>query len=149
MAIRNIFKEGDPILRAKCREVESFDEKLAVLIDDMFDTMYRANGAGLAAPQVGIRRRLAVVDADGVKLEMVNPVITFKEGVQIGPEGCLSVSDEKSCDVKRYMTVTVRAFDRKGNRYEKTVEGFAARAVQHEIDHLDGILFIDYGKKNQ
>lgn len=149
MAIRNIFKEGDPILRAKCREVEQFDAKLAILIDDMFDTMYRANGAGLAAPQVGIRRRLAVVDADGVKLEMVNPVITFKEGVQIGPEGCLSVADEKSCDVKRYQTVTVRAFDRSGNMYEKTVEGFAARAVQHEIDHLDGILFIDYGKNKQ
>lgn len=147
MAIRNIFKEGDPILRVKCREVESFDQRLATLIDDMFDTMYRANGAGLAAPQVGIRKRVAVVDAEGTKLEMVNPVITEKEGVQIGPEGCLSVADGKSCDVKRAKTVTVKAFDRSGKQYEITVSDFAARAVQHEIDHLDGILFIDYGKK--
>lgn len=147
MAIRNIFKEGDPVLRVKCREVERFDERLATLIDDMFDTMYRANGAGLAAPQVGIRKRVAVVDADGTKLEMVNPAILEKDGVQIGPEGCLSVSDEKSCDVKRFKTVKLRAFDRKGNMYEMTVSDFAARAVQHEIDHLDGILFIDYGNK--
>lgn len=147
MAIRNIFKEGDPVLRVKCREVERFDERLATLIDDMFDTMHRANGAGLAAPQVGIRKRVAVVDADGTKLEMVNPVILEKDGVQIGPEGCLSVSDEKSCDVKRFKTVKLRAFDRKGNMYEMTVSDFAARAVQHEIDHLDGILFIDYGNK--
>lgn len=141
MAIRKIFQENDPILFKKCREVTVFDEKLSCLIDDMFATMRNADGVGLAGPQVGILRRLAVVECDNERLELVNPVIIHSEGEQIDEEGCLSVDFSKNCSVLRPYKVTVRACDRTGKQYEKTVTGLMARAVCHELDHLDGILF--------
>ena len=146
MAIRQIFQEGSDVLHKHCREVTVFDKKLGELIDDMFETMTKADGVGLAAPQIGYLRRIAVVECDDdngehVKLEMVNPVITFTEGEQIDEEGCLSVDSSKNCEVLRPNTVTVRAFDRHGKEYEKTVTGLPARAVCHELDHLEGILF--------
>ncbi len=143
MAIRNVFKEGEDVLRKKCREVTTFDDKLATLIDDMWDTMVAKDGVGLAAPQVGILRRVVVIDCGDNKMELVNPVIVKMEGKQMGPEGCLSVDSSKSCPIERAMKVTFRAQDRLGNPYEKTVTELEARAVQHECDHLDGILFID------
>ena len=141
MALRRIFQDGEEILLKRSREVGAFDERLAVLLDDMKDTMYDADGVGLAAPQVGILRRVAVIDADGIYLEMVNPQIVEAEGEQIGEEGCLSVDYKKNCKVLRPEKVTVRAYDRTGKKYEKTVTGLAARAVCHELDHLEGILF--------
>lgn len=141
MAERVIFKEDDEILFKRSRTVVDFDRKLGQLIDDMFQTMYKADGAGLAAPQVGILKRVAVIDADGVKLELVNPEIIDEEGEQIAVEGCLSVDPQKNCRVLRPMTVVVQAYDRNGEKYVKTLTGLAARACCHETDHLDGILF--------
>lgn len=142
MAIRNIVKEGDPILRKTCRSVLQFDEKLAVLLDDMKETMYKAEGVGLAGPQVGMLRRVCVVDiGDGV-YELVNPVIIEESGVQEGSEGCLSCPGESGV-VRRAMNVTVKAQDRNGNTFTVSGEGLLARAFQHEIDHLNGILYKD------
>lgn len=141
MAIRRIFMDGEPILLKRSRQVTNFDGKLAELLDDLRDTMRKADGVGLAAPQVGLLRRVAVVDADDVYLELVNPQIVSSDGEQIGTEGCLSVDSDKNCDVLRPMKLTVKAHDRYGKLYEKQVEGLAARAVCHELDHLDGILF--------
>lgn len=145
MATRRIFQEGEDILLKKCREVTVFDKKLGELIDDMFETMLKADGVGLAGPQIGYLRRLAVVQVDDEKLELVNPQIISSSGEQIDEEGCLSVDSSKNCKVKRPYTVTVRAKDRNGIEFEKTVNGLTARAVCHELDHLDGILF--YTKK--
>ena len=145
MAIRKIFMDGEEVLKKKSREVTVFDDKLKYLLEDLRDTMRKADGVGLAAPQVGILRRVAVVEVDDLYLEMVNPQIIEKEGEQIGEEGCLSVDSEKNCLVNRPIKVTVRAYDRQGKLYEKTVEELAARAVCHELDHLDGVLF--YSRK--
>ena len=144
MAIRNIVKIGDDVLRKVCRTQTTFDDKLSTILDDMAETMYKAEGVGLAAPQVGILRRYCVIDVqdgEGI-LELVNPVIESKSGLQVGSEGCLSVPDRFE-EVKRPMKVTVRAQDRNGNNFTITAEGFKARALCHEIDHLDGILYID------
>lgn len=141
MALRRIFQDGEEVLLRRSREVERFDQRLSELIDDMHETMLHADGVGLAAPQVGLLRRVAVVDTGDVYLELVNPQIVHAEGEQIGEEGCLSVDSSRNCTVLRPMKVTVRAYDRKGERFEKTVEGLAARAVCHELDHLEGILF--------
>ncbi len=144
MAIRNIVKIGDDVLRKVCRTQLTFDEKLATILDDMAETMYKAEGVGLAAPQVGILRRFCVIDVqdgEGI-LELINPVIEKKSGSQTGSEGCLSIPDRYE-EVKRPMKVTVRAQDRNGNNFTITAEGFKARALCHEIDHLDGILYID------
>lgn len=142
MAIRNIVKIGDDVLRKVCRTQLTFDDKLALILDDMADTMYKAEGVGLAAPQIGLLRRFCVIDVGDGLLELINPVITEKSGSQIGSEGCLSVPDRFE-EVERPMTVTVRAQDRNGNNFTITAEGFKARALCHEIDHLDGILYID------
>ncbi len=142
MAIRNIVKLGDDVLRKVCRTQMTFDEKLATTLDDMAETMYMAEGVGLAAPQIGILRRYCVVDVGDGIIELVNPVIESMSGEQIGDEGCLSIPNRYE-SVKRPMTVTVRAQDRKGNSFTITAEGFKARAICHEIDHLDGILYID------
>ncbi len=143
MATRNIVKIGDPVLRERAREVSSFDEKLAILIDDMVETMNAANGVGLAAPQVGILKRVCVVCTDGSEVyELINPVIVKAIGKQTGPEGCLSVPSRQGI-VERPKKVVVDAFDRKGDKYRYTVEGFTARAFCHEIDHLDGTLYVD------
>lgn len=143
MAQRNIVKIGEPILREKAREVTAFDEKLGELIDDMIETMFAADGVGLAAPQVGILRRVCVVCTDGERVyELVNPVIVKASGEQKGPEGCLSVPGRRGV-VKRPRKVVVEAFDRGGKRVKYTADGFTARAFCHEIDHLDGILYVD------
>lgn len=141
MAIRKIFQEDNEILFKRCREVSIFDEKLGELLDDMFETMLKADGVGLAGPQVGYLRRIAVIDCEGEKLELVNPQIIAAEGEQIDEEGCLSVDSSKNCEVLRPYKVTVKAQDRKGERFEKTLTGLPARAVCHELDHLEGILF--------
>lgn len=142
MAIRNIVKLGDDILRKKCRTQLEFDEKLAMILDDMADTMYAAEGVGLAAPQVGILRRYCIVDVGDGIIELINPVIEKQSGSQCGQEGCLSIPGRYE-DVKRPMKVTVRAQDRNGNTFTIKAEGFKARAMCHEIDHLDGVLYID------
>ena len=143
MAIRNIVKIGEPLLRERSREITSFDEKLSTLIDDMIETMFASNGVGLAAPQVGILKRVCVVCTDGEEIyELVNPVIVKSSGKQTGPEGCLSVPSRQGI-VERPNRVVVDAYDRKGDKYRYTAEGFTARAFCHEIDHLDGTLYID------
>ncbi len=141
MAIREIRKVPDEVLYKKCREVTDFNDRLAQLLDDMKETMAQANGVGLAGPQVGILRRVAVVDVDGESYELVNPkVIAFsKEGV-CELEGCLSLPGE-SAEVKRPRSVTVEAYDRNGTKYQISASGLLARALCHEIDHLDGIVY--------
>lgn len=146
MAIRNIVKKGDDILRKICRTQLNFDDKLALILDDMKETMYKADGVGLAAPQVGILRRFCIVDVGDGLIELVNPVIMEQSGSQIGQEGCLSIPDEYG-EVERPMYVKVRAQDRFGNNFVVEGEGLKARALCHEIDHLDGILYIDKVKK--
>ncbi|MBQ4526550.1 MAG: peptide deformylase [Clostridia bacterium] len=142
MAIRNIRKLGDEVLRKKCRSVDVIDERIITLLDDMADTLYDANGVGLAAPQVGVLKRIAVVDiGDGI-IELINPEIVSCDGEQTDNEGCLSVPG-KYGKVTRPNKVTVRAVDRNGDECEYTGEGLLARAFCHEIDHLSGIVFVD------
>ncbi len=142
MAIRKIVKYGDDVLRKTCRTQLDFDDRLADILDDMADTMYKAEGVGLAAPQVGILRRFCVVDVGDGLLELVNPVIDSASGSQIGEEGCLSIPNRYE-DVERPMNITVHAQDRHGKPYQISAEGLKARAICHEVDHLDGILYID------
>ena len=142
MALRNITKDGNETLRKKCRMVDVFDSKLAKLLDDMKETMRQADGVGLAGPQVGILRRVAVIEIDDFYVELVNPIIVATDGEQIGSEACLSVPN-KSCIVKRPYKVTVQYQDRNGDYYTLEGEELLARACCHEIDHLDGILFYD------
>ena len=145
MATRRIVKIGDETLRKVCRKQEKFDIRLSVLLKDMAETMYKAEGVGLAAPQVGILRRVVVIDVSpdhtGLR-EMVNPEIVETEGLQTGREGCLSVPERQGV-VTRPRKVRVRYQDRRGNPMELETEGFEARAVCHELDHLDGRLYID------
>ncbi|MCQ2478524.1 MAG: peptide deformylase [Clostridia bacterium] len=148
MAKRNIVKLGDEILKKVCRSQLKFDEKLAQILDDMAETMYEADGVGLAAPQVGILRRYCIVDVGDGVIELVNPVLISKSGEQIGDEGCLSIPGRYE-KVKRPMKVTVRAQDRNGKNFKLTAEGLKARAICHEMDHLDGILFIDRSIKEK
>lgn len=143
MALRNIVKLGDPILYKKSRKVEKFDERLALLIDDMLETMYDGNGAGLAAVQVGILKRVVVIDVGDGPVELVNPEITFSEGEQISQEGCLSLPG-KWANTKRPKKVQVKAQDRNGRWQVFTGEDLKAKAFCHEIDHLDGILFTSH-----
>ena len=140
MGIRNIVLEGDPILYKKCREVEKFDDKLANLIDDMIDTMNKAGGVGLAAPQVGMLRRVVVINVGDGNIELVNPIITDSSGEQREEEGCLSCPGQYATTL-RPMFVTVEAFDRFGEKVKYIGKALKARAFCHEIDHLDGILF--------
>jgi len=143
MAKRKIVKVGDPVLRQKCRPVEKFDARLHALLDDMVETMRDADGVGLAAPQVGILRRVVVVECiEGEVIELINPKIIAFSGEQEGQEGCLSVPGEAGI-VRRPMHVTVRAQDRNGNTFEHNGSGLLARAFCHELDHLDGKLYID------
>lgn len=146
MAIRKVVLYGDDILRKKSREVDKFDGRLHQLLDDMAETMYQQNGAGLAAVQIGILKRVITIDTGQGLIELVNPVILETSGMQNGPEGCLSIP-EKFVDIKRPYKVKVRAFDRHGKPF--TMEGteLLARAFCHEIDHLDGKLFIDFIEK--
>lgn len=143
MAIRNIVKMGeDDVLRKRCRRVDKFDKRLWTLLDDMADTMYEADGAGLAAPQVGILKRCIVVDVGEGLIEMVNPEILAAEGEQTCIEGCLSVPGRRG-KVIRPAVVRVHGQDRKGKHIELEADGFLANAFCHEIDHLDGIIYVD------
>lgn len=140
MATRLIVKVPDPILSKKCRAVDAFDERLWTLLDDMKETVKGANGAGLAAPQVAVLKRVCVVDTEEGYYELVNPKITSYSGEQTGLEGCLSVP-KKYGYVSRPMKVNVTAQDRFGKEQKYKVSGFTARAFCHEIDHLDGIIY--------
>ena len=143
MAIRNVVQVGDDVLRKKCFPVEVFDEKLHALLDDMKETVKKEQGAGLAAPQVGVLRRIAVIEVeDGVVYEMINPEIIATSGKQKGAEGCLSLP-KKYGEVCRPARVTVRYTDREGKEQTLTGEGLLARAIFHETDHLDGKIFSD------
>jgi len=142
MAIRKIVKLGEECLRKVCKPQEKFDLRLWILLKDMADTMYKAEGVGLAAPQVGILRRVVVIDIGDGLIEMINPVIVERSGSQCGREGCLSLPGRQGI-VTRPNWVKVQAQDRKGNAFEFEAEGFLARAVCHELDHLDGRVYID------
>ncbi len=143
MAKLKIVKVGDEILRKRCRPIDEITPKIHRLLDDMAETMRDAQGVGLAGPQVGIMRRIAVVEVEeGNLIELINPKIIAYAGEQVGTEGCLSVPG-KWGTVKRPMHVTVRATNRHGEEYEITASEFLARALCHEIDHLDGKLYID------
>lgn len=144
MAKRNIVKDGDEVLRKKCRDVTVFDDKLWALLDDMYETMKEANGVGLAAPQVGILRRVVVIDVgdENGKIELINPVIASVKGKSRELEGCLSVPDVWGY-VVRPEKVKVKAQNRLGREFEIEGEGLLARAFCHEVDHLSGIMFLD------
>ena len=140
MAIRTIVKVGDPVLTKKCRAVENIDDRIITLLDDMIDTLYDSGGVGLAATQVGILKRIAVIDIGDGLIELINPEIVAEEGTQNDLEGCLSLPGKWGY-VERPKKVTVRAMDRTGDMYEYEGEGLLARAFCHELEHLDGILF--------
>lgn len=142
MAIRNILKVGDPILTKKCRTVEKIDDRILTLLDDMADTLYESGGVGLAAPQVGVLRRVVVIDTGDSLLELINPEIISSEGEQTDAEGCLSYPGKYGY-VTRPNKVTLRAMDRNGDIKEYTGEGLLARAFCHETDHLEGKMFME------
>ena len=140
MAIRKIQTYNAPCLYQVCRPVEKFDKKLSFLIDDLFDTLYDSQGVGLAGPQIGVLRRIAVIDCGDFPIELVNPVVLSSSGTQGCFEGCLSFPGESGY-VERANVVTVQACDRHGEIHEYTGEGLLARAMLHEIDHLDGLVY--------
>lgn len=144
MSVREIVKEPDPVLHKRAKEVTEITPKIIKLLDDMADTMYDAEGVGLAAPQVGILKRIIVIDCGDEEglIEMINPEIVSKEGEQFGPEGCLSIPGLNG-DVLRAQKVTVKGLNRKGKEFTITGTDLLARAFQHEIDHLNGILFTE------
>ncbi len=145
MAIREIRKEGDAILRKECKDIKEMTERTAILIDDMFDTMYEANGVGLAAPQVGILKKLFVIDCGVEECEpyvFINPEIIELSGEQTDNEGCLSVPGYQG-QVTRAEHVKVRALDANMEEFELEADGLLARCIQHENDHLHGVLYID------
>lgn len=144
MSIRLIVKEPDPVLREVAKEVTKFNDNLKKLLRDMAETMYDAEGVGLAAPQIGISKRVIVVDVgdENGLVEMVNPVIVDQEGEQFGPEGCLSIPNING-DVRRADRIVVEGQNSDGEKFTVHASGFFARAFQHEIDHLNGILFTD------
>lgn len=142
MALLKIRKVGDPVLRSKARPVNTINNKTKTLLDNMAKTMYKNDGIGLAAPQVGVLQRMFIVDIGDGLLEFINPEITSGEGKNIMEEGCLSVP-EKTGGVIRAKKITIKALNRNGKEIEMETDGLLARALQHENDHLDGILFID------
>ena len=142
MAIREIVKEGNDCLRKVCRPVEKFDERLAILLDDMAETMYEGNGVGLAAPQVGVLRRVVVIDCGDRLYELINPEIIAQAGALDEAEGCLSSPGEYAL-VRRPEKVAVRAKDRHGKEFVLEGDHLLARAICHECDHLSGDLFVD------
>jgi len=148
MATRKIVLNGDEVLRKVSKKVTNFDDDLGKLLDDLKDTMHKYDGVGIAAVQVGVLRRVIAIEVNGMYLELVNPEIIYTEGKQIGEEGCLSVP--KFYDiVERPKKVTCRAQDRFGKHFEITGEDLLARCICHEVDHLDGKLFIDISKNGK
>jgi len=146
MALRNIRKFGDDILRKKCRKIDKIDGRLLTLIEDMKETMYEADGVGLAAPQVGILKNLFVIDIGEGPIVFINPEIIETSGTQTDEEGCLSLPGETE-EVVRANYVKARALNEKGEEFEIEAEELLARAILHEYDHLNGTLFIDRVKK--
>ena len=138
-----IRKYGDPILRETCQPLNEISDATRLLLDDMAKTMYKYKGAGLAAPQVGVKERVAVVDGSEGLISLINPEILHREGKQSAQEGCLSIPDVQ-VDVERAMRIIVEGLDRDGKHVKLTLDGLDARAMQHEVDHLNGILIIDY-----
>ncbi len=143
MAIRNVVKEGDPILRKHCREIPKVTDRIRITMEDMLETMREEYGVGIAGPQVGVMRRMFVAEPEpGRVYFMINPVITETEGSQVGEEGCLSVPDLVGT-VERPEKIRIQALDLDGQMQEYEFEGFDARVMCHEYDHLEGILYID------
>jgi len=143
MTLLSLHLLGSPVLRQRSADVQAVDDDVRRIIDDMFETMEAARGVGLAANQVGLARRVAVIDAEGQRFAMVNPVIVEAEGRATAEEGCLSIPEIYG-DVTRAERVVLEALDREGQPFRLEAEGLTARAIQHEIDHLDGILFLDH-----
>ncbi|MCF6094884.1 peptide deformylase [Microaerobacter geothermalis] len=146
MALRMIVKHPDPLLRQKAKEVSKLNDNLHKLLDDMAETMYHAEGVGLAAPQIGILKRVIVVDVGEGIIELINPEIIEQDGEQIGPEGCLSIPGILG-EVRRAKKCKVKGLNRHGEEVVLEGEDLLARAFQHEIDHLNGVLFIDLAEK--
>ena len=146
MAIRNIVKEGDPVLNKNCRQVTDFNERLWQLLDDMHETLTESGGVGLAAPQIGILRRVVIMDYEDNYYELVNPVIVKKSGNQRVLEGCLSCPGQ-NCVLNRPEKVTVKGFNRNGEPVKYLFSGFYAKLACHELDHLDGITILDIKEK--
>ncbi len=143
MAIREIVLHPNEVLEVECKPVQNFDNDLHRLLDDMFDTMYEAEGVGLAAPQIGIDQQIAVVDTrEEEPLELINPEVIKASGREVDLEGCLSFPGLFG-EVERPYTITVKAQNRFGKEFKLKAEGFFARAIQHEIDHLHGVLFTE------
>lgn len=142
MSRRFVVQTGEPVLREKCKEVKNFNSELVALLDDMKETVRAENGAGLAAPQIGLPLRVVVIDVDEGFYELINPVIIATKGEQVGPEGCLSVKGKQGT-VRRPYKVKAEYRDRNGKKHKLTADGFFARAVCHELDHLDGVLYTD------
>lgn len=142
MAVREIVKHPSPILGEKCKEVTKFDEQLIALLDDMYDTLVEADGLGIAAPQIGVSLQVAIVDMDDGQppIELINPVVVASGGEEVDIEGCLSFPGLFG-EVERPIYVKVEAQERDGSIYELEAEGYTARAILHEIDHLHGVLF--------
>jgi peptide deformylase len=143
MSLRPLHLLGSPVLRQRSSDVARVDDDVRRLVDDLFETMEAAHGVGLAANQVGVARRVAVIDAEGQRFAMINPVIVEAEGRTTAEEGCLSIP-EIFGDVTRPERVVLDALDRDGKPFRLEAEGLVARAIQHELDHLDGILFLDH-----
>ncbi|HEX2449605.1 MAG TPA: peptide deformylase [Gemmatimonadales bacterium] len=143
MSLLRLYLLGQPVLRQRSAEVGIVDDEVRRLVDDMFETMDAAKGVGLAANQVGVARRVAVIDAEGQRFAMIDPEVVSAEGRAVAEEGCLSIPDVYG-DVSRPERIVLEATDREGQRFRLEAEGLVARAVQHEIDHLDGILFLDH-----
>lgn len=146
MGVYRIVEVGDPVLREKARHVPNITPNVLKLLDNMAETMYDAQGVGLAAPQVGVSKRIVVIDVGDGLIELINPEIIHREGTEMDVEGCLSIPGVRG-EVKRAAKVTVKALDRTGITITLEGEGLLARAFQHELDHLDGILFIDKAER--
>jgi peptide deformylase len=146
MAVYQIVKIGSPVLREKAIEVKQISPSIEKLLNNMADTLYAAEGLGLAAPQIGVSKRVVVIDVGDGLLELINPEILEKHGNKVAAEGCLSIPGTTG-EVARASKVRVQALNRQGEMMDIKGEGMLARALQHEIDHLDGILFVDIAKK--
>lgn len=146
MAVYQIVRMGEQILREKAQEVTKITPNIHKLLDNMAETMYEAKGVGLAAPQIGIPKRVVVIDSGEGLIELINPVIVEKNGEELDQEGCLSIPNLVG-DVKRAKSVVAQALNRDGELMEYEAEGLLARAFQHEVDHLNGVLFVDVADK--